>query len=349
MKIYTLARRFLSEEIRPYLTYPRKKPFTRQMRELVALGRAYRFLPYHYFKEQLYAADAPGNILDYIPPKLIERVQEAENPQQALDTVRDKARFATVMQEAGIRCIATIATIDRAGAVRGAAGAPLEREDFMRIAALHDNRLFAKLQAGSQGRGARVIQVTADTFEMLPSLRGCILQPLVVQHPDLARLFPGALNTIRLDTYDDDEQWVHNGAALRLGTGEMVVDNWAEGGLVIGVDIQTGLLQARAQRKTRYCDFDGFDRHPDTGVIFDGYPLPFWPEVRALTVAAAEAGRPLRTLCWDVAITPEGPILVEANDHWSVNMMQTAWGGMGNTPIGRAARRLHGLPDTRMV
>jgi hypothetical protein len=344
MKLYTLARRFLSEEIRPYLTYPRKKPPGRQLRELLALARTYRFLPYHYFKEQLYAGDAPANLLDYIPPKLIERVQEGENPGDALGIVRDKARFGAFMQAAGLRCIATVATVDREGTIRDGEGAELDRAGFAHRAALHGNRLFAKPQAGAQGSGTRILEVGPETFDGLSALRGCILQPVVVNHPDLARLFPGALNTIRLDTWREGDAWVHNGAALRMGIGDMVVDNWAAGGLVIGADIETGRLYRRAVRKTRYCDHGGFDRHPDTGVTFEDYPLPFWPEVRALTVAAAEAALPLRTLCWDVAITPEGPILVEANDHWSVNMLQTAWGGMGNTPIGRAARRRHGLP-----
>ena len=354
MKLYTLARRFLSEEIRPYLTHPHRKPLGRQLCELLALARAYRFLPYHYFKEQLYAADAPENLLDYIPPKLIERVQEGENPADALGIVRDKARFGAFMQAAGLRCIATVATVDRAGTVRDSEGAPLDRTGFDRLAALHGDRLFAKPQAGAQGSGTSIVEVGPETYDGLSALRGCILQPLVVNHPDLARLYPGALNTIRLDTYRDatagpDGAWVHDGAALRMGIGDMVVDNWAAGGLVIGVDIETGRLYRRAVRKTRYCDHGGFDRHPDTGVVFEGYPLPFWPEVRALTVAAAEAAWPLRTLCWDVAITPEGPILVEANDHWSVNMLQTAWGGMGDTPIGRAARRRHGLPVPETV
>ena len=79
-----------------------------------------------------------------------------------------------------------------------------------------------------------------------------------------------------------------------------------------------------------------FDRHPDTGAVFAEVTVPFWDEVRDITARAAPA-LPLGSLGWDVALTPEGPVLIEANYSWGIDTMQMGWGGLGMTEIGRRA------------
>ena len=54
-------------------------------------------------------------------------------------------------------------------------------------------------------------------------------------------------------------------------------------------------------------------KHPVSGAVANGMPLPFWQEVRALAQSAASVYDDLRLLAFDVAITPSGPICIEAN------------------------------------
>jgi hypothetical protein len=42
-------------------------------------------------------------------------------------------------------------------------------------------------------------------------------------------------------------------------------------------------------------------------------PLPEWGAACALVLAACPAFLPVRALGWDVALTPEGPVVIEAN------------------------------------
>ena len=42
-----------------------------------------------------------------------------------------------------------------------------------------------------------------------------------------------------------------------------------------------------------------------------------WEEARALALRAAAAFAPLRTVGFDIAPTPAGPVLIEANAWWS--------------------------------
>ena len=77
------------------------------------------------------------------------------------------------------------------------------------------------------------------------------------------------------------------------------------------------------------------ERHPQTGFVFEGAILPFWDELKELVGRAARALVPLRALGWDIAICPDGPRVVEANQHYDIFLMQELSGGLRETPIGQ--------------
>jgi hypothetical protein len=52
------------------------------------------------------------------------------------------------------------------------------------------------------------------------------------------------------------------------------------------------------------------------GARVEGVRLPDWQAARQMVRSAAPAFLPLRTLGWDVALTPAGPVVVEANTRW---------------------------------
>jgi glutathione synthase/RimK-type ligase-like ATP-grasp enzyme len=82
--------------------------------------------------------------------------------------------------------------------------------------------------------------------------------------------------------------------------------NLHQGALGIAIDIASGV--------TTHAQFLGqsIDRHPDSGIALLGRTLPFWPEVLALAVRAAQAV-PLKYLGVDISISPAGPLLLEIN------------------------------------
>lgn len=58
--------------------------------------------------------------------------------------------------------------------------------------------------------------------------------------------------------------------------------------------------------------------HPETHAVFAGLVVPCWAELERL---AADAHRllasDLATVGWDIAVTPEGPVLIEGNIGWA--------------------------------
>ncbi len=46
------------------------------------------------------------------------------------------------------------------------------------------------------------------------------------------------------------------------------------------------------------------------------FQVPLWEQTRAVVEDCATKIRPTRTLGWDVAVTPQGPLILEGNRRW---------------------------------
>ena len=103
----------------------------------------------------------------------------------------------------------------------------------------------------------------------------------------------------------------------------MIVDNQAQGGLACGVR-PDGTLHRHATSK----DGRRFTEHPDSGVAFEGEPIPEFARVIEVVSKVAGGIPPLRLLSFDVAIDDRGAVrIVEINTrNMEINFLQT-YGG----------------------
>ena len=69
-----------------------------------------------------------------------------------------------------------------------------------------------------------------------------------------------------------------------------------------------------------------FETHPLTGIPFMGFQVPLWDEALDMVRKAARKayGYNCHWIGWDVAITPDGPVLVEGNNLPGYDMCQNA-------------------------
>ena len=65
-------------------------------------------------------------------------------------------------------------------------------------------------------------------------------------------------------------------ALLRVGANGNVVDNWAAGGLAIGIDLEKGILNEYGLFK--HGNGTKSPKHPDTGTVFKGFKIPYLKE-----------------------------------------------------------------------
>ncbi len=159
-----------------------------------------------------------------------------------------------------------------------------------------------------------------------------LLQELGWSHDEIARLSgTDTLCTLRIPTcrFPDGEVAILPLTFLRMPTRETVFDNMAQGGIAYRVEARTGILGAGA----RYRSFEAFSTHPASGRLVVGCRLPFWEEVLELCRRAHAVALPsYPTLGWDVAITNDGPRLVEANIQWATEHGIPGEGFLGETP-----------------
>ena len=134
------------------------------------------------------------------------------------------------------------------------------------------------------------------------------IEEVIPQHPEMAELCPASVNTIRVMTAAAGGESVILFACLRVGVGADV-DNFHAGGMAVPVNPDTGALEGGAVNKSG----EEFERHPVTGVRFDGRVLPMWGEARRICLEAALVNPYIHVVGWDVAITPDGPVFVEGN------------------------------------
>ncbi len=175
---------------------------------------------------------------------------------------------------------------------------------------------MAKPEAGLCGKGIEKIDSTGESpislYNSLKTNGQTLLEEVLTQHKKVDHLYPGAINTVRMVTMVDDNGEPHLlYAAMRLGSGGAVVDNFNSGGMVIPVDTEKGTLIGVAVNKAGHA----FEAHPNTGVRFDGYQVPCWATCRKLAFSAAVRMPSIRFVGWDLAITPNGPVLVEGNHY----------------------------------
>jgi hypothetical protein len=164
---------------------------------------------------------------------------------------------------------------------------------------------------------------------------GYIIQEYVVQHPRLAEMHAGSVATLRLVTINSGKEIALFESCLKIGAGDIVVSNFAAGGLMAEVDPATGKLVKYFYGKP---DHGGgrVERHPDSGIVFEGWEVPFYFEAVAMAKELHRRLYGLRSIGWDIAIGTDGPVIIEGNDNWELTQ----------SPITGAKRSFYSLlPD----
>ena len=135
-----------------------------------------------------------------------------------------------------------------------------------------------------------------------------ILEEVIIQHPEMARMCPTSVNTVRIATLLGDKKEGIVYAFLRIGNGR-VMDNVDCGGMAARVDLDSGkLLTVGADKQG-----NTYEKHPMTKTSIIGFEIPFFEEAKKMCLEAMRVVPQVRFVAWDVAITAKGPRFIEGN------------------------------------
>lgn len=283
----------------------------------------------------------PRSALDDVcSRKRIRPLQTRLNPQELWPLTENKAVFHHVCAAAGLPVPALYAVVARDGGGWSADGeSPFGEEAwadaFFRVLPAEfvskpvnghfglGVRTFRREGANLFERGreeARKLGRLHRTLMSDPRFDAFLLQERVRNCEQIERLCgTRTLQTVRVITLLEGGGVALLAAYSKIVAGDALVDNFRDGSTGNGtslVDLDGGTLAPALVPRDDGLGMLHLAAHPRTGETIDGFRLPFWVETVQLVRQAAAAFAPSRSLAWDVALTPHGPILVEANALW---------------------------------
>ena len=173
--------------------------------------------------------------------------------------------------------------------------------------------LIFKPSLGTKGAGILFFDRDDEKSKRIPAIfdemgSNFVVQRIVKQHPDLARLNPSTLNTVRVISFRFKGQVYILSAQLRIGGAGARVDNVSAGGSACAVKPDGWLHEKSVTRKSTWTD-----KTPN-GIKLSTIRIPNYEGI-VETIKKAHCQLPYFNIVgWDFAVGEDGtPIMVEFN------------------------------------
>lgn len=318
------------------------KPAFRLLSELVPLSRGpgkitlADYVLYRLFDDALYDDRARARFIsDRQHWPLVTRLGDMK----WWGTTEDKSFLYSLLDHHGVPIPQTLAVIDQGSRDHGQAPVAKTADELRSMLNGAEFPVFFKPVMGVGSYGAMLVHGISDGevelegreplplwafFDELAGMGAYLVQPYVRNHPDVAAL-SAHLATVRCYNFRDGDDLAVRWTLLKLVGGDNIADNyWRDGNMLADVDPDTGRLK-------RVITGEGFalrtiDSHPVSGQPFADVSLPYWADVLALNERCANIYSPIRYSNTDIAITPDGPVVVEVNIGGAFTLPQLATG-----------------------
>jgi len=192
-----------------------------------------------------------------------------------------------------------------------------------------DKEIFIKTVDTQGGDNCFVLNsLNIETIaDELMNIKVLLFQERLKQHEVIKNIYPYSINTLRIDTYiDDSGEVIFLSSLIRFGANKSVVDNpGTSGGFFVPVNVETGEIKKRGMQ---FLKLGGnfYYNHPETKEVFGEIKIPYFNDAKTLIKRALKVV-PEKMVGWDIAITENGPVIIEGNDNPSLFMSDLAIGG----------------------
>ncbi len=311
-------------------------------KEIKALEKYWNCYPYQYFKFDMYHKDCKmtmQEMLDYLPYYFMAYIFWPHSCKGYFDIAKNK--FLSYMlfnsfQEAQPKIFIQY----DGGYIYDHRRSLISNHEFDKLLLqIKSNKLFLKPNKGSWGLGIIVFKqgidgyythdgqkLSVDYLRTNLKKEDYILQEGIVQTKEMSEIYPNSINTVRVITKCVDQKPSVLYTVLRMGQGGAQVDNAGSGGLFLSIDVESGRLYEYAHEHT--VKNNTYTQHPDTGFIFKDKKINGWEELKQFCLINALKMREIAYVGWDVALTDEGPVLVELNTSPDMYLAEADLGGL---------------------
>ena len=326
-----------------FLRDKNKKNWFQIIKEFTILYISKKELPLYYISNLLYRKNV-SNYKDYLSLKEQERLHlwSYSNAKEQIVLVKNKLLFEELLVKNNIPTAQIFFHNSKNRfTYKGDVFEIETKNDFFAFLEKVFNEekivhIFCKPIDGVMGENIFVIDKNthrkiADNLINLVLSKAFIFQELILQHEVLKKINYSSINTLRIVTYKNKKNEVEIlSGFIRVGRKGAIVDNAHAGGIVVPFNKETGKMCVEG---LQLIDNGGglFYKHPDTGIIFDNLQIPHYIQVKKI-VAKASSLFKFPFLGWDVALTPNGPIIVEVNHNFHLLLSDRMEKGLKRIP-----------------
>lgn len=146
-----------------------------------------------------------------------------------------------------------------------------------------------------------------ELYNKLITNNQLLIEECIKQHKDINSLYENSVNTMRMFTFYKNGESYFLQAVLKIGNGG-VVDNFSSGGMYTYVSNE-GIVYVEAIDRADNI----YSKHPYSGKQIVGFKVPMFDKAVNLVKECAKIVPEIAYVGWDVAISENGPVIVEGN------------------------------------
>lgn len=201
-------------------------------------------------------------------------------------------------------------------------------KDIISFAEKYD-KLILKSSNGACGKQVVVIssKELLDNFgdykRVFAEKKINLLEKCIENIEDVKKFNELSLNTMRILTVHSDKSFNILLAAQRIGAHGNYVDNISCGGSSARIDVETGrVIPPFYTNAFQKIDTTQLGWKNEWNNCKEGFVIPYWTETVEMLKKAAQVIPEIHIVGWDVAITPNGPVLIEGNESCDTDVLQ---------------------------
>ncbi len=308
---------YLIDGSESYRNGEKKKWFRKIYDQIVWMAR-YREFNHNYY---LYGLDRRNSSIDqYLPGWKVDKLRRERTKKEYTCLISDKFIFGQLFRSLGYPLPENKALVesDRIKWLNP------RRETPLKALLGNKGKYICKPIDKGGGEGVFLLSTDGDGIfvdeqhwsvdDLRSRLSGrYLMEECVEQHEALRTLHPTSVNTLRLLTVHGPDESELLSSVLRVGRGGGILDSWSQGGIAVSIDPETGktISPGVIKKEKRIVK-----THPETGVSLDGYTIPFFDRCKKIVKAAHEEIPQIWSIGWDVSVSNDGPVILEANERW---------------------------------
>ena len=317
-----------------------RSPFQVQ-REFSRMAKSHgRINMVEYVRNGLYDLDrfSPEERAQFISNDLHWPIAHKCNDKTWIGAAEDKVLAGALLDASGVPVPESVAVLDRSSRIYPGLPKVASADALAEfLSAQLDGALFCKVMNGMVSFGAFRIEgmdgsqiiCSGQPPMSLPTFlsdvvgdNSYLVQRELKNHSKFAA-YSQALGTVRMVNMVRDTDVLCPVAIMKLPQGNNIADAfWRPGNLACEVDVESGRIRTIARRDV---ETEFLADHPEIPGLM-GLELPFWASLREINERAARVFAPIRYQSTDIAITEDGPVVVEINYGGGFDLPQYASG-----------------------